>query len=88
MLQYKQLHTVRWLSLDGVVEAVYRTLNLLITTFEGEAAELEDPTARGVLSSLRQYKFLVTTCILSDILPHLSNLSRVFQRETVDLTTI
>ena len=23
VLQYKQLHTVRWLSLDGTVEAVY-----------------------------------------------------------------
>ena len=36
-----------------------------------------------LLHSLQQYKFL-----LSDVLPHLSNLSRVFQRDTVDLTTI
>ena len=76
VLQYKQLHTVRWLLLDGAVEAVYRTLNSLIITFESEAAELGYPTARAIASSLQEYKFLATTC---DVLPHLSNLSRVFQ---------
>ena len=37
---------------------------------------------------MSRYKFVATAYLLSDVLPHLSRLSRIFQKENVDFTLI
>ena len=37
---------------------------------------------------MKYYKFVATAYLLSDILPHLSRLSRIFQKQDIDLTLI
>ena len=77
----KTIHT-RWLSHDQAVTAIRHSL---LTTLEREVAEREDAVARGLVRAVKCYKFVATLSLLSDVLPHLSALSLVFQRENVDL---
>ena len=80
----KAIHT-RWLSHDQPVTAIRRTLPSLLTTLEREVAEREDAVARGLVHAVKCYKFVATIYLVSDVLPHLSTLSPVFRRESVDL---
>jgi hypothetical protein len=83
----KAIHT-RWLSHDQAVTAIRRTLPSLLTTLEREVAEKDDAVARGLLHALKCYKFVATLYLLSDVLPLLSKLSLIFQKEDVDLSLI
>ena len=83
----KAIHT-RWLSHDKAVTAIRRTLPSLLTTLEREVAERDDAAARGLVHAIKLYKFVAMLYLLSDVLPHLSTLSLVFQRESVDLCII
>ena len=83
----KAIHT-RWLSHDQAVTAIRRTLPSLLTTLEREVAEKNDAVARGLVRAVKSYNFVATLYLLSDVLPHLSSLSRVFQRVGVDLCTV
>ena len=83
----KVIHT-RWLSHDQAVTAIRRTLPSLLTTLEREVAEKDDAVARGLLQALKRYKFVATLYLLSDVLPLLSKLSLIFQKEDIDLCVI
>lgn len=83
----KAIHT-RWLSHDKAVTAIRRTLPSLLTTLEREVAERDDAVACGLVRAIKCYKFIATIYLLSDVLPHLSTLSLVFQRENVDLCIV
>ena len=83
----KAIHT-RWLSHDQAVTAIRRTLPSLLTTLEKEVAEKNDAVARGLVHAVKSYNFVATLYLLSDVLPHLSSLSLVFQRESVDLCIV
>ena len=83
----KAIHT-RWLSHDKAVTAIRRTLPSLLTTLEREVAERDNVVAHGLARAVKLYKFVTLLYLLSDVLPHLSTLSLVFQRESVDLCII
>lgn len=83
----RAIHT-RWLSHDQAVASIQRTLPSLLTTLEREAAEKDDAVARGLLQALKCYKFVATLFLLSDVLPLLSKLSLIFQKEDIDLGII
>ena len=83
----KAIHT-RWLSHDQAVTAIRRTLPSLLTTLEKEVAEKNDAVARGLVHAVKSYNFVATLYLLSDVLPHLSSLNLVFQRESVDLCIV
>ena len=74
----KAVHT-RWLSHDKAVTAICRTLPSLLTTLEREVAERDNAVARGLVRAIKLYKFVAMLYLLSDVLPHLSTLSLVFQ---------
>ena len=44
--------------------------------------------ARGLLYAMKTYKFVATLYLLSDVLPILTTLCLVFQKENVPLTAI
>ncbi len=59
----------------------------MLTALEREAAEKDDAVARRLVHAIKCYKFVATSYLLSDVLPHLSTLRLVFQRD-VDLCMI
>ncbi|KAK6181002.1 hypothetical protein SNE40_008951 [Patella caerulea] len=85
-LKYAEVHAVRWLSLDRAVQVIYRTYPALV---EALAIEAEGhPVARGLYAEVEQFKFIAITHLLMDILPFLSKLSKVFQTENLDFSSI
>ena len=83
----KAVHT-RWLSHEAAVTAIRRTLPSLMATIESEVAEKDDAVAHGLLHAIKTYNFVATTYLLCDVLPHLTSLSLLFQKEDVDLSVI
>ena len=59
-----------------------------MATIEGEVAEKDDDVAHGLLHAIKTYNFVATTYLLCDVLPHLTSLSLLFQKEDVDLSVI
>ena len=88
IVHLKKAIRTRWLSHDHAVTAIRCTLPSLLTTLEKEAAEGNDAVAQGLVRAIKSYNFVATLYLLSDVLPHLSSLSLVFQRESVDLCIV
>ena len=65
-----------------------RTLPSLLVSLECEAAENSEPTAQGLLMFMKCYKFVACAYLLSDVLPHLSRLSRILQKQNVDSSLV
>ena len=67
--------------------AIRHTLPSLMATIESEVAEKDDAVAHGLLHAIKTYDFVATTYLLCDVLPHLTSLSLLFQKD-VDLSVI
>ena len=87
-IKCKLAKDVRWLSHDMAIKAVLRTLPSLLVNLDREASENDEPTAHGLLKFMKGYKFVACAYLLSDVLPHLSRLSRIFQKQDVDLSLV
>ena len=60
------------------------TLNSLLTALERAVVENDNAVAHSLLHAMKTYKFVATL----DVLPILSTMSLVFQKENVSLTAI
>ena len=60
----------------------------MLVVLERAVAEDDNAVARGLLHAMKTYKFVATLYLLSDMLPILTTLSLVFQKENVSLTAI
>lgn len=69
----------RWLSHDRAVSAVGQCLPALITSLEREASERSGATAAGLSIFVKNPNFIASIYMMSDVLPHLSRLSKSFQ---------
>ena len=58
---------------------------LVMATLEADVAE-GNPSASGLLKTMRSYNFICLTNILSDVLGIISKLSKLFQREVLDFS--
>ena len=85
-LKYAEVHSVRCLSLDRAVRVLYRTYPALVTALEHKATS--NATAKGLLHEVQQYKFIMLTHLLLDILPVLTRLSKAFQTESADFSVM
>ena len=88
MIKLKDAKDVRWLSHDAAVAAILRTLPSLIVSLDRETSERGEPTAAGLLQFVKAPFFIATAHLLHKILPHISRLSHIFQKEDVDFTMI
>ena len=70
------------------IKAVVRILSSLLISLDREASENSEPTAHGLLKFIKCYKFIACAYLLSDVLPHLSRLSRIFRKQDVDLSLV
>lgn len=85
-LKFTELNSVRWLSMEGAVKAVYRSYPALVMCLQGDA--VSDATARGLLNEVCQYKFIAITHQMMDVLPFMARLSKNFQHGTLDFTKV
>ncbi|KAK3086416.1 hypothetical protein FSP39_018175 [Pinctada imbricata] len=87
-VKLREIADTRWLSHENAVTAIRRCLPSLITSLEREASERMDATAAGLATFVKQPTFICSIAMLSNVLPHLSRLSKAFQRTSVDFTMI
>lgn len=82
----KKACRTRWLSFDASVKAVYNDYEALLQTLA--QSQSEDAMALGLLKKVKTMKFLGAIYMLKDVLPVLSNLSRVFQKDSFCFSSI
>ena len=82
----KKACTTRWLSFDASVKAVYADYLALIHTLNN--LKDSDATSLGLFTKVKNVKFIGTVYILSEVLPHLSTISKAFQKGAVDFSQI
>lgn len=83
-LRYKEIHEVRWLSFYEALEAVYRTLDALITYFNSRDAP-NDLKSKGLLKKLATTQFFYITYMLMDTMSIVTRLCLAFQAEDLDV---
>ncbi|WAR11569.1 ZN862-like protein [Mya arenaria] len=85
-LKFAEVHSVRWLSLEAAVRAIYRTYPALVMCLEADATT--EPAAKGLLHEVSQFRFIALTHLLMDVLPFLTRLSLKFQSKSLDFGTV
>ncbi|XP_078590444.1 zinc finger protein 862-like [Branchiostoma floridae x Branchiostoma japonicum] len=87
-VKLKQAKDVRWLSHHLAVEALRKTFSAVVISLEREAEERHEAVAKGLAVFLKTFRFCATLLMMSDILPTLANLSRLFQQTDVNFSNI
>ena len=87
-MKFKQVIDVQWLSHDQAVTAIRRCLPSLLTNLEYQATENGDPTALGLFTTVKSFKFVSCLLLLSDILPQLSRISLLFQKSDIQFSVV
>ena len=89
-IKLKQTFHTRWLSFDGVVDAILINIDPLIFALISDSDS--DSSAKGLLQFMTNFLFvattLATTHFFCDILPLLSQLSKCVQQKQVDFKVI
>ena len=87
-IKLKEANDVRWLSHDAAIASMLWILPSLITSLDREASERGEPIASGLLRFVETYNFVATAHLLHKVLPHISRLSLIFQKEDVYFTLL
>ena len=82
--KFKEVFDVRWLSFHGAVDAFLYNLEPLIHALNEDKRQPGNATAPGLLTFVLTFNFLATVHMVSDVLGHLSRLSRLFQTKNID----
>lgn len=75
----KQAKDVRWLTHCNAVEALRKSYKSVVFSLSREASERSCATAAGLHTFVTKYFFIAGIQMMSDILPHLNILSKLFQ---------
>ena len=86
MTSLKQPCAVRWLSLHRAVESIKNNWPALVMELNEEAVG-GNAQAQGLLGQIQPYSFIALTHTLADVLPVMTKLNLVFQKEDVNLAT-
>ena len=87
-LKLKQAKDHRWLSHESACQTLRCTLPSVFASLQREASERGEPMADGLYRRMANYKCMATLFLLCDVLPHICCLSRIFQRESIDLAEL
>ena len=83
-LRYREVHEVRWLSFYEALDAVYRTMDSLITYLSGSS----DAQVVGLKKRVGQELFISITYAMMDILQPIMRLCLVFQKKDLDIGVV
>ena len=86
ILKYKEIHAVRWFSCYSALETVFRTWGALVTYFEQDM--VKDSKSKGYVKTLTEYRFVATTYLLMDVIPILTALCLIFQKDDLDISLV
>lgn len=87
MTSLKHHCAVRWLSLDRAVNAIKDNWPALVMELT-EEADGGNAQAHGIVNQIQTYHFTAMTHMLCDVLPVMTKLNLVFQKEDVNLSNI
>ncbi len=87
-IRIKEVHSVRWFSFYNALEAVHKCWQPLGMLFEQNVSSKNDPKSKGFLKTMATSQFLIVTNMLMDVIPILTHLSMVFQKENLDLSVV
>ena len=87
-LKLKQAKDHQWLSHENACQSLRRTLPSVFTSLQREASERGEPMADGLYRQMANYNCMATLFLLCDVLPYVCFLSRLFQKESIDLAEI
>ncbi|KAL7383107.1 hypothetical protein ABVT39_004870 [Epinephelus coioides] len=86
-LKITEAKDTRWLSQDTAISTLQRNLAAVLAAL-AEEAEKKDPVARGLYTYCATYRFVAAVHLQADVLPHLTRLSKLFQKEEVNFLAI
>lgn len=78
----------RWLSQDAAIKNLQRNLCAVLAALAEESEVNRCPSAKGLYSFLATYRFVAAVYLQADVLPHLSCLSKLFQKEKVNFLAL
>ncbi|XP_036001539.1 zinc finger protein 862 [Fundulus heteroclitus] len=87
-LKVTEVKDTRWLSQEKAIANLQRNLPAVLATLAEEADIRKDPVARGLYTYCATYRFVAAVLMQADILPHLTQLSKLFQKENVNFLAI
>lgn len=88
-IRLKHAVDVRWLAMHEAVRAVFQSYSSIVAALTEASLKRESCVkATALLASVQQYNFPAIAALLSDVLQVLSNLSKKFQSDQIDLTAI
>ena len=87
-LKLTQAKDVRWLSHEKAVSNLHQCLPSVLASLEREATERTDAQAFGLAIFVKDSFFVASLYFLADILPTLANLSRAFQKKSIDFSMV
>ncbi|XP_030293896.1 zinc finger protein 862-like isoform X2 [Sparus aurata] len=87
-IKVTEVKDTRWLSQDQAISNLRRNLPAVLAALAEEADTKKDPVARGLYTFCATYRFVAAVYLQADVLPHLSRLSKLFQREDVNFLAI
>ena len=76
------------MSHENAIKAVAHYLFSILFNLGRETSENDKPTGHDLFKFMKCNNCVATAHLLSDILPHLSHPSQIFQKEDVDLSLI
>ena len=88
---FKKPTQVWWLSTHEAVKALYSAWTLLILSLDHLTASSNNDgaaKARGMISKIKCFVFISTTCFLLDVLGVISKCSKIFQTDMSDIDQI
>ncbi|XP_046554759.1 zinc finger protein 862-like [Haliotis rubra] len=86
-IKVREMHDIRWFSFYKVLEAIYKSWNSLVVYFQ--STELSrDPKATGLLKSITNFKFAALTWSLMDVIPVITELNLVMQKDSLDVASL
>lgn len=84
-LKVKEMRAVRWFAFYSALETVFRSWDALVTYF---ANHRNDAKAVAFLKKLTQVQNVATMYYLMDVIPWLTQLNQIFQKEVLDVSII
>lgn len=86
-LKLQRPSDTRWLACDEAIQVVKKSLNPLSIVLQ-EISNEGDATALGLATLLTKYEFVAAVFFMAEIMPILSRLSKTFQIENIDFSSI
>lgn len=83
--KFKKPTSVMWLSLQEAVDSVHKSWSVLVAVLEDDWIANKTPQAKGLSQKVNTYAFLAKVCVVLDVLEPLGKLSKVLQKEVIDV---